>query len=336
MTEAAATNLYTALLAAQKAMGPVKKDASNPAFRSKYATLQSVIETIEEPLHANGLLLVQRLQYDRIGRDGSAGEGTPILITELIHAASGEKLDSHVPVVCKDPLDPQKVGGALTYFRRYSLLALLNLAPEDDDGNVAAQPRPADRQRGSFGIPDYADPPTNHPVNQSAPPRRTPPPPSNLRPAAAPTAAGTPSTPALERATERQVKFIWAIGQEAGMDAAAIQFWCLERYRAEVDQLNRRDAADFVEALQRKRNASEAPTPAASSPTPLTEEQERVLVQVKEMAEAKETYSATKALVQTLEIAATDEQWTEIRRRWFKVREAHYPLTIKQAASHAG
>ncbi len=175
MSQDTATNLYTALLAAQKAMGPVKKDASNPAFRSKYATLQSVIETIEEPLHANGLVLVQRLQYDRIGRDGGAGEGTPILITELIHAASGEKLDSHVPVVCKDPLDPQKVGGALTYFRRYSLLALLNLAPEDDDGNVAAQPRPAQRP-------------------QTAPPARTAPQsPSAPRPAAALVAAGPPS-----------------------------------------------------------------------------------------------------------------------------------------------
>lgn len=179
MSDNPATNLYTALLAAQKAMGPVKKDASNQAFRSKYATLQSVIETIEEPLHANGLVLVQRLQYDRIGRDGGAGEGTPILITELIHAASGEKIDSAVPVVCKDPLDPQKVGGALTYFRRYSLLALLNLAPEDDDGNVAAQPRPVQRP-------------------QTAPPARTAPQASSTsRPAAAPQGGGPPPKRAL-------------------------------------------------------------------------------------------------------------------------------------------
>lgn len=140
MTDTNATTLYTALLAAQKQMGPVRKDSNNPAFRTKYASLQSVLETIEGPLGDNGLVMVQRLQYDRVGRDGGAGEGTPILITELIHAASGEKLDSVVAVSCKDPLDPQKVGGALTYYRRYSLLALLGLAPEDDDGNTASQP----------------------------------------------------------------------------------------------------------------------------------------------------------------------------------------------------
>lgn len=254
MSDTQPTNLYTALLAAQRVMGKVIKNATNPHLKSKYADLGSVLDTIEQPLWDNGLLIVQRFTHD---------QGGAILVTELIHAASGERIASEVPVVSKDPTDPQKIGAAITYYRRYSLLALLGLSPEDDDGHAASLPRPADRQRGSFGIPDYADPPTNHPVNQSAPPRRTPPPPSDLRPAAAPIAA-------------------------------------------------------------------------AGSPTPLTEEQERVLVQVKEMAEAKETYGATKALVQTLEIAATDEQWTEIRRRWFKVRQAHYPLTIKQVAEQAG
>jgi len=228
------TNLYPALLAAMKVCGKVIKNATNPHLKSKYADLGSVLDTIEGPLWDNGLLIVQRFTHD---------QGGAILVTELIHAASGERIASEVPVVSKDPTDPQKIGAAITYYRRYSLLALLGLAPEDDDGHMAAQPRP-------------------QPANQPAPQRRTPPPPSDLRPAAAPTAAGTP--------------------------------------------------------------------------TPLTEEQERVLVQVKEMAEAKETYGATKALVQTLEIAATDAQWTEIRRRWFKVRQEHYPLTIKQVAEQAG
>lgn len=155
------TKLYTALLAAQRAMGPVLKDAKNPAFRSSYATLQSVLDTIEGPLWDNGLVIVQRFQYDRIGRDAVAGEGTPILITELIHAASGDKLESVVPVVCKDPNDPQKVGGALTYYRRYSLLALLNLAPDDDDGNSASKPpsprqQPAHSGNGANAVKDQA------------------------------------------------------------------------------------------------------------------------------------------------------------------------------------
>lgn len=127
-----ANALYTALLAAQRAMGPVKKDANNPAFRTKYATLQSVLETIEEPLWANGLVLLQRFE---------SGEGGPVLITEIVHAATGDRISSALPIVSKDPTDPQKLGGAITYARRYSLLALLGLAPEDDDGNSAAQPR---------------------------------------------------------------------------------------------------------------------------------------------------------------------------------------------------
>lgn len=130
------SSLYTALLAAQRAMGPVKKDATNPAFKTRYASLQSVLETIEGPLSENGLVLLQRFD---VGAEG------PVLITEIVHAETGDRVSSAVPIVGKDPTDPQKMGGAITYYRRYSLLALLGLAPEDDDGNSAAQPRPAPR-----------------------------------------------------------------------------------------------------------------------------------------------------------------------------------------------
>jgi hypothetical protein len=134
------TTLYTALLAAQRAMGPVKKDASNPAFRSKYASLQSILDTIEQPLWDNGLVLVQRFEPS-VNRD-------PVLITEIIHAASGERITSALDVVGKDRTDPQKVGSAITYARRYSLLALLGLTPEeDDDGNAAAKPAPRPQER---------------------------------------------------------------------------------------------------------------------------------------------------------------------------------------------
>lgn len=127
-----ANALYPAILQAMKDFGPVKKDANNPAFRTKYATLQSVLETIEEPLWANGLLLLQRFEPTEAG---------PVLVTEILHAATGDRISSTLPIVSKDPTDPQKLGGAITYARRYSLLALLGLAPEDDDGNAAAQPR---------------------------------------------------------------------------------------------------------------------------------------------------------------------------------------------------
>jgi len=131
MTDTPPIKLYTALLAAMKAAGPVVKNATNPAFRTKYADLGAVIEAVEQPLWDNGIILIQRFTHD---------QGGAILVTELIHAESGQSIASAVPVVSKDPTDPQKMGGAITYYRRYSLLALLGLAPEDDDGHSAAQP----------------------------------------------------------------------------------------------------------------------------------------------------------------------------------------------------
>lgn len=167
-----ATNtLYTALLAAQRAMGPVKKDASNPAFRTKYATLQSVLETVEGPLSDNGLVLVQRFEV---------GESYPILWTQIIHAATGDAISSAVAVVSKDPTDPQKVGGAITYYRRYSLLALLGLAPEDDDANAAAKPTPQ---------------PTSAAQSNGSAPTRAPQPPTPQRPPQPPTPALAPDDP---------------------------------------------------------------------------------------------------------------------------------------------
>jgi hypothetical protein len=145
MSDTPATTLYTALLAAQRAMGPVKKDARNPAFKSSYASLKSVLDTIDGPLSDNGIVMVQRFQPDN---------GEAILVTELIHAESGERLSSAVRVVGANPTDPQKMGSAITYYRRYSLLALLGLTPEDehdDDGNAASKPAPPRQQPAPSG-----------------------------------------------------------------------------------------------------------------------------------------------------------------------------------------
>jgi hypothetical protein len=151
--------LYTALLAAQKAMGPVVKNATNPHLKSKYADLGAVLDTIEQPLWDNGLLIAQRFTHD---------QGGAILVTELIHAASGETLTSAVPVVSKDPTDPQKIGAAITYYRRYSLLALLGLAPEDDDGHAASQPP---RQNTANPPPAFVNRPRETPA--AVPPAAT-------------------------------------------------------------------------------------------------------------------------------------------------------------------
>jgi hypothetical protein len=82
-----------------------------------------------------------------------------VLLTVLVHAETGERIESRYPVRCKDPQDPQKVGGAVTYARRYALLALLGLAPEDDDGALASQPAKAPRQAPRQNVaPDLGPP----------------------------------------------------------------------------------------------------------------------------------------------------------------------------------
>lgn len=129
--------LYTALIAAQRAMAPLHKDAKNPGFRSAYATLAAVVDVIEEPLAAHGLVVLQIVEPRESG---------PVLVTRLVHAPTGESVESVYPILCKDLTDPQKFGGAITYARRYSLMALLSLTPEDDDGNAAATPAPRREQ----------------------------------------------------------------------------------------------------------------------------------------------------------------------------------------------
>lgn len=130
------TTLYTALLAAQRDFGAVTKNKQNPHLKNFYADLGAVLEAVTEPLANHGLLIVQRFNHNERG---------PVLITEIVHAATGDKVASELPIVTKDPTDPQKLGGAITYARRYSLLAILSLTAEDDDGNAASQPRQQQR-----------------------------------------------------------------------------------------------------------------------------------------------------------------------------------------------
>jgi len=150
--------LAAALCAAQAEIRGAAKDAENPLFRSKYATLASVWDACREPLTSNGLSIVQVPE--------ATGEpGTCTLTTVLLHT-SGEWLSSTftVPVLPQivnkgqDPVQsPQGYGSALTYARRYALSAMVGIAPDDDDGNAASQTAPA----RSFQPPRTEKPPLN-------------------------------------------------------------------------------------------------------------------------------------------------------------------------------
>ena len=123
------TNLVKALTTFQGKMTAVKKDATNPFYKSKYATLDTIWETIRKPLSENGLSIVQTMNLI---------EGNSVLETTLYHT-SGEWI-SGTQLVNPVKDDPQSLGSAISYARRYSLSALLGVvSDEDDDANIATK-----------------------------------------------------------------------------------------------------------------------------------------------------------------------------------------------------
>jgi len=123
-------SIAAAFVKAQADFGPALKSNTNPHFKSRYAGLDACIEAVIDALHAHGIALVQRTLPCESG---------VTVETVLIHT-SGETLSGgplHVPA---SKNDPQGYGSALTYARRYSLMATCGIAAEDDDGNAASKP----------------------------------------------------------------------------------------------------------------------------------------------------------------------------------------------------
>jgi len=122
--------LAEALAKAQGEMNNAKKDAANPFFKSNYATLGAVIAAAKEPLSKNGLSVIQTMCTGAAGLE---------VVTTIAHL-SGEWIKSRLPVNATKH-DPQGIGSAITYARRYAYSAIVGITQEDDDGNAASQPR---------------------------------------------------------------------------------------------------------------------------------------------------------------------------------------------------
>lgn len=122
--------LAKAFVAAQKATEAVKKAATNPHFKSKYADLAEVVEATVPALNDNGIGVMQSPGFD----------GKLVSVTTVLLHESGATATATLHM---NPTksDPQGVGSAITYARRYALLAMTGAAPEDDDGQAASQPR---------------------------------------------------------------------------------------------------------------------------------------------------------------------------------------------------
>lgn len=113
-------NAYAKLL---NSINSIKKDSDNPYYKSKYADLNAIFDEVKDKINENGFILLQNVENN-------------YLRTRIIHIETGEFLESMFELLTAKP-DMQQLGSAVTYARRYSLLPMLNIETEDDDGNLA-------------------------------------------------------------------------------------------------------------------------------------------------------------------------------------------------------
>jgi len=116
--------LYCKIAIVKNDIGTLKKQATNPFFKSKYLDLNDLLAALEPLLSQNGLLLLQPIE-----------EGS--VVTQIIDLDTSEKVVSSMAIPSNN--DPQKLGSTITYFRRYTLQSLLGLQAEDDDGNAGSK-----------------------------------------------------------------------------------------------------------------------------------------------------------------------------------------------------
>jgi hypothetical protein len=119
--------LALAMAKAQRAVDTARKDSRNPHFNSKYADLASIYEACRDALTEQEIAIVQ----------SPSAEGNRVTITTILMHSSGEYIVGSLELAAVKP-DPQGVGSAITYGRRYALAAIVGIAQEDDDGNAAS------------------------------------------------------------------------------------------------------------------------------------------------------------------------------------------------------
>tara|TARA_B100000519_G_scaffold49276_1_gene39712 strand:+ start:158 stop:595 length:438 start_codon:yes stop_codon:yes gene_type:complete len=115
-------SIYNKLYKVQREIGAISKDSTNPFYKSKYFDINSLIKQVTPILEKHKLLLLQPI------KDGEQ--------YSIIFDLDGGSVESSLKL--PTDLDAQKIGSAITYYRRYTLQSLLGLQAEDDDGNVAS------------------------------------------------------------------------------------------------------------------------------------------------------------------------------------------------------
>lgn len=119
-------NIYQRLHEAKLEIGKVAKNAKNPHFKNTYADLNALIEAVEPILLDKGLVLLQPIKEGKV-------------FTIITDIESSDCIESYIDL--PNNLNPQQLGSAVTYFRRYTLQSLMSLQAVDDDGQHASQPQ---------------------------------------------------------------------------------------------------------------------------------------------------------------------------------------------------
>jgi hypothetical protein len=121
------TTINTKLLEFQKKIGIIKKDSKNPHFKNTYASLTQILSEVKPLLTECGLILIQPISLEGVG-------------TTIIDFETGEKIETIISLPTN--LNPQQLGSAITYFRRYTLASLLSLEIDDDDAQSTVVKQP--------------------------------------------------------------------------------------------------------------------------------------------------------------------------------------------------
>ena len=109
----------------QTKVGAISKDSQNPFYKSSYFDINQLLEVLKPLLNEIGLTIVQPLEIV---------DGKSVLVTRILDSETGDKIVEGA-IILPDNIDPQKMGSAITYYRRYSLQSMLLLQAEDDDAN---------------------------------------------------------------------------------------------------------------------------------------------------------------------------------------------------------
>lgn len=152
------SKLAIALVKAQSEITSVSKDGANPHFKSKYATLDNIIDETRPVLAKHGLAILQM----------PGGDGENVIMRTMLMHESGEWLETEPLVMRPVKNDPQGMGSCITYARRYSYSSLLSISTdEDDDGNGASHAPQGSYSRSSNQTSQSTNQQTQQPASNS-------------------------------------------------------------------------------------------------------------------------------------------------------------------------